>query len=431
MQILFVAPYVPNRIRVRPYQLLRALVRRGHNVTLLAVHSSEEERSSLDELSGLGVNVHGFYLSVWRSAINCALSLRSGRPFQSDYSWSSQLASQLQQLIETGEYDVIHIEHLRGSRYGLHFKQEHLFDVENTTHSPKQNLPIVWDSVDCISHLFERAASGSRSLKGRLMTRAELGRTRVYEGRLVNLFDKVLVTSSVDRSSLLGLAADYANANSNAADDAIDKHLEHKVTVLPNGVDLDYFDMNGATRADAQIVFSGKMSYHANITAALYLVEEIMPLVWAVKPDVDVFIVGKNPTTAVQALAADRRVTVTGEVPDIRRYLQQATISVAPMPYGAGIQNKVLEAMACGAPVVASPQAVSALSIEPERECIVADGAEAFAHAIIELFDSPARQDSIRRAGRFYVETHHAWDEIGAQLEDIYASVLTDGQLVG
>lgn len=426
MQILFVAPYVPNRIRVRSYQLLRVLVRRGHNVTLLAVYSSAEERDSLDELARLGVDVNGFHLSNWRSAINCAMSLRSGRPFQSDYSWSSQLASRLYQLIDTEDYDVIHIEHLRGSRYGLQFKDQYLLDVGNIMHSPARSIPIVWDSVDCISHLFERAATGSRSLKGRLMTRAELGRTKKYEGRLVNLFDTVLVTSAVDREALLGLAAEYAKANSGTHKET-DKRLEDKVTVLPNGVDLDYFGMNGSNRAKDRIVFTGKMSYHANITAALYLVKEIMPLVWAQKPDVDVYIVGKDPTAALQALGADERVTVTGEVPDIREFLQQATISVAPMPYGAGIQNKVLEAMACGAPVVASPQAVSALSIEPERDCLVADGAEAFAHAIFELLESPARRESLRSAGRLYVETHHAWDEIGAQLENIYASVMPTG----
>jgi polysaccharide biosynthesis protein PslH len=175
------------------------------------------------------------------------------------------------------------------------------------------------------------------------------------------------------------------------------------------------------------------MSYHANITAALYLVRDIMPLVWARRPDAEVWVAGKDPSREVQALTAsnatksesradgNKRVFVTGTVPDLRPYLHKATIAVAPMPYGAGIQNKVLEAMACGAPVVASPQAASALPADPGSDLLVASGAEAFAEAILELLDHPERREQLGRAGRGYVERCHSWDGIGAQLESIYA----------
>lgn len=434
MNILFVAPYVPNRIRVRPYQLIRALVNRSNEVTLMAVRSSQQEVDDLRELADLGVTATSVYLPAWRSAGNCAQSLLGDKPLQAAYSWHANLARNLEHLVAESDFDVVHVEHLRGSQYGVHLRtsQNHMNGTEYSTKVGR--IPIVWDSVDCISHLFEQASQESRSLKGRLMTRLELNRTRKYEGWLVHQFDQVLVTSPADKAALTRLATEYAGSTIPGDAPPIDLALERKVNVLPNGVDLDYFRVDNEARAAAQIVFTGKMSYHANITAALHLVQDIMPLVWARRPDAEVWIVGKDPSREVRALSTSsamesghrdteyKRVYITGTVPDLRPYLHKATIAVAPMPYGAGIQNKVLEAMACGAPVVASPQAASALSADPEHDLIVASDAEAFAEAILGLLEHPQSREQLGRAGRAYVDRRHSWDKIGAQLENIYAA---------
>jgi glycosyltransferase involved in cell wall biosynthesis len=117
-------------------------------------------------------------------------------------------------------------------------------------------------------------------------------------------------------------------------------------------------------------------------------------------------------------------VQVTGTVADLRDYLRRATIAVAPVPYGAGIQNKVLEAMACGAPVIASEQAASALHARDQHDLLVAGSSEEFAHAILALLNSPARRADIGVAGRRYVERYHSWSASAAHLEQIYGSVL-------
>jgi glycosyltransferase involved in cell wall biosynthesis len=129
----------------------------------------------------------------------------------------------------------------------------------------------------------------------------------------------------------------------------------------------------------------------------------------------------------VQALAthdgarmALRQVIVTGTVPDVRPYLQQATIAVAPISYGAGIQNKVLEAMACGAPVIASPQACSALQIQPGRDMVLAEDVESFAQAILLLLDQPQQRAALGANGRCYVETHHSWETAASSFEHLY-----------
>ncbi len=168
------------------------------------------------------------------------------------------------------------------------------------------------------------------------------------------------------------------------------------------------------------------MSYHANVTAALYLVEQVLPRVWAERPEVRVWLVGKDPPRQVQRLAADRgaRVTLTGTVPDVRPYFRRAAVAVVPIPYGAGIQNKVLEAMASGTPVVATPQAVSALAVADGEQALVADGPEAFAAAVLRLLGDPALRTQLGQAGRRYVEQHHDWRSIVERLEEIYGEAI-------
>ncbi len=428
MKILFIVPYAPNLIRVRAYQLLCALAQRQHQVTVATLWTNEEERADLQRLGELGVRVVAQRATTWRSLTNTVLALPTRTPLQAVYSWQPALAHNIRQLMQTEVFDVVHVEHLRGARYGLFAKS--LKQKNNRT------TPVVWDSVDCISHLFEQAAQNSRSLKGRFLTGLDLKRTQRYEGKLVHAFDRVLVTSPADKTALERLAShlDPGKGRANGGEDKQNKPCEH-LQVLPNGVDLGYFAPNSQSRAPATIVFSGKMSYHANITAALHLVNDIMPQVWTHCPAVKIWLVGKDPSSQVQALAQcgpvnqptaarQRSVTVTGTVADLRPYLQQATLAVAPIPYGAGIQNKVLEAMACAAPVIASPQASSALQIQAGQELLVAPDAKTFAETILRLLEDPRQQTMLGHAGRMYVENHHSWHAVASQLEAIYQAAI-------
>ena len=326
MKILFIVPYVPNLIRVRPYNLIRYLSEHGHCVTVLTLWSDEQEREDITQVKQYCHHIQAIHLPTSRSYWNCLTALPTTKPLQSAYCWNLALANQITALNSPhngkSEFDVIHVEHLRGARYGLFCK------------SFLHKTPLVWDSVDCISLLFKQAGMQSKKRLSRWLTSFELGRTQKYEGNLVSGFDRTLVTSPADRAALLSLVA----------------HTETppEISVLPNGVDLNYFKPDkSVTRESATLVISGKMSYHANISMVLFLVQKIMPNIWSHKPDVNLWIVGKDPPNEIRALQKESRITVTGTVSDIRPFLQKATISVAPLTYGAGIQNKVLESMAC------------------------------------------------------------------------------------
>jgi polysaccharide biosynthesis protein PslH len=392
MNILFVVPYVPNLIRGRSFNFIRSLSERGHRITVLTLWSNKQEEVDLVALKEICAEVQAMPMPRTQSLWNCLQALPGKLPLQSVYSWQPALVKHLD---IHAPYDVVHVEHLRGSRFGLHIK----------AHTP---LPVVWDSVDCITYLFEQTVASSKDVIRRWRSGIDLERTRWYEGWLLGQFDHVLVTSPKDKAELEALSSDY----------------HAPISVVPIGVDLEYFTVDRSVNRDpATLVLSGKMSYHANITMATYMVKEILPRVWSQRPDVKLMIVGKDPTREVQALAADPRIKVTGMVPHVPPFLRQATIAITPLTYGAGMQYKVLEAMACETPVVATPKAIAALQVTPGQEVVVADKAEDFAGAILQLLSDAPRREALGRAGRQYVETHHKWANIAQSLEAIYNQV--------
>ena len=310
------------------------------------------------------------------------------------------MALQISRRVSRREFDIVHVEHLRGSRYGVFLK------------SRFPTMPVVWDSVDCISHLFQQAATQSRNFFGKFVTRFELPRTKKAEGDLVCAFDHVLTTSTVDRDALLELTR-------------IGKRPS-QISVLPNGVDLDYFRPNIEFLRDPEtIVFSGKMSYHANISMVRYLVAEIMPRIWKVRPTARLCIVGKDPSPEIKALEKNHLITVTGTVNDIRPLLWCATVSVVPLLYGAGIQNKILEAMATGTPVVTTCKALPALQVQPGRDLLASNDPDEFSKAVLRVIEDRNLQQKLGDAGVVYARSFHSWPRIASQLAEIYQQVLS------
>lgn len=241
------------------------------------------------------------------------------------------------------------------------------------------------------------------------MSALELKRTCRAESELASLFDHVLITSQVDKAELLNLTPSKTAP----------------ISVLPNGVDLDFFQRNTDSPRDAEtIVFTGKMSYHANVSMVDYLVHDIMPKVWLKRPKAKLIVVGKDPPRKVREFAQNPLIEVTGTVDDIRPYLWRATVAVIPLIYGAGIQNKILEAMASETPVVTTSAAFSGLQATPGVDALIGDSAEDFAEAILTLIESQLLQRQIGRAGYLYVREQHDWSKITSQLIGIYRDTI-------
>src|SRR6266851_834722 len=259
------------------------------------------------------------------------------------------------------------------------------------------------------------------ALHKRCRTSVEQKRTQHYEARMVRQHRHITVTSERDRQALIDLHRMHTGDLLSS-----DEQLAPGIHVLPNGVDLEYFRPLQLERRRFNLVFSGKMSYHANVATALYLYHQIMPLIWQRRPEATLTIVGNKPPKTIQALGNDSRVEVTGYVEDMRPYVGHAEIMLSPMVYSVGIQNKVLEAMALGTPVVVAAQAAAALGARPGRDLLVAESAREFAEATLRLMDDAELRASLEQHGRAYVEQHHNWRAVTDRLVDVYQRAIND-----
>ena len=342
------------------------------------------------------MQVEDFPVPRMRSLGNCLRALPTREPLQAVYAYHPAMEQRLSELLDEGGFDVVHIEHLRAARL-----------VRAVRGTPK-----VYDSVDSISLLFEQTAQGGAQLRSRLMAAVDLARTRRYEAWLLTQYDQGVVTSQRDKDALEKLAHRFLPPQAQPA----------PITVVTNGVDLDYFRPQDDTgqRDSRTVVFTGKMSYHANIAATLYFAREVLPRIWVQDPDVRFQIVGKDPPEAVRQLATDRRIQVTGTVDDLRPYLAQATVAVCPALYAVGVQNKVLEAMAMGTPVISTPAGCAALALEEGREILTAEGEDKLAAAVLQVLNDPTLARRLSAAGRQYVEAHHSWEALARRLVGVY-----------
>lgn len=399
MRILFVTPYPPSRIRVRAYGFLSQL-QQQHEVTIVAQCASERDMADVQALRGQGYEVIEVQESRRQAVLRSGLALCSTLPLQVAYARSASFTQTVQRLCLERTYDVIHVEHLRGMAS---------MELLARTH------PLVWDAVDCISLLSKFAMKAGPSLSVRAVARLEYKRTQRYEARMLDQLPHVLVTSQNDRDAMIALRR-MSLHNSTSSDD----ELGSGIRVLANGVDLEYFRPAQQERRRFNLVFSGKMSYHANVATALYLYQRVMPLIWQQRPEATLTIVGSNPPKALQALTGDPRVEVTGYVDDLRSYVGRAEIMLSPMVYSVGIQNKVLEAMALGTPVIVAAKAAAALNALPGQDLMVAESAQEFAESALRLMNDAELRTSLGQHGRNYVERHHNWKALTDQLVDVY-----------
>jgi glycosyltransferase involved in cell wall biosynthesis len=391
MRLLYVVPYTPSPIRVRPWELARSLAAAGHDLTIATLYGGATDRAWLRSLEDQGIGVLARPLGRSRALSNCLRASWSGRPIQAEICWLPVLWRDIRQWIAARPPDALWVEHLRGARYGEALLEERA--------RVGGKWPVVWDSVDCITLLFSQARRLARSPRGRLMAAVDLARTRDYEGRWPARFDRVVVAAPGDRDALVELAGGAMPAS--------------HVAVVPNGVDLERFRTSPHPRPPGRLLFTGKLSYHANDAAARFLLESIMPRIWSEDPAAVLTLAGAEAGRQLRRAASSQgaRVRLTGWVEDLAPEFGAATLALAPLLYGVGVQNKVLEAMATATPVVATPVAAGALDAVPGVEILIAEGADEFARQALELLRNPHQAAAVGYAGHDYVARHHRWHD--------------------
>jgi sugar transferase (PEP-CTERM/EpsH1 system associated) len=188
---------------------------------------------------------------------------------------------------------------------------------------------------------------------------------------------------------------------------------------FPNGVDSEYFFPSDAPYEPDTLCFIGRMDYYPNQECMFDFCENTLPLVRARRPSVKLLIVGADPSRAVRRLENLPGVTVTGSVPDVRPYLHRSALMVAPLNIARGTQNKILEAMAAGVPVVTSRIAAGGVDALDETHFLSASEPQGYARAVLRILESPAERGRLAKAGRARVLSHHAWGASMRRLDRI------------
>ena len=267
------------------------------------------------------------------------------------------------------------------------------------------DLPLVADMCDATSLRIQSTARYSPLSRQPLLW-AKYFQLRHVERTLVRKASALLFASVRDRQAVLGSGA-------------------RRGVVVPNGVDLDLFRRTTPYRATRTIVFTGAMDYPPNADAAQYLIEKIFPLVRQRVPDARLLIVGRDPGPRLIAARRVPGVTITGLVDNVRAYLEEAAVFAAPLRFGAGIQNKLLEALAMQVPSVASSCAADGLRTEQggAPPLVVADGAKPFADALVNQLTADASESTDHDRLRQFVEQNFDWQKSGQLVEQALQSV--------
>jgi sugar transferase (PEP-CTERM/EpsH1 system associated) len=393
VNILFLThrvPFPPNRgDRIRSYHLLQFLARRA-NVSLACVSDESAGRETLAHLQSLCDQVAVRRTTKFGRTLRAIWSLARGRSATEGHFWHSELARTISQWSGGRVFDAV-VSYCSGMyRY--------------TLASDLINVPTLVDLVDVDSQKWREYADRSCWPMSWLYG-LEARRVAQLERELGQRCEAVTVVSDAEAELLRELRP---------------QAVVHSV---PNGVDVDYFAPDDETLAPAprlECVFVGVLDYFANVEGVTWFCRSVWPDVVARFPQARFVIVGRRPVAQIRGLASQPGVEVVGEVADVRPYLRKARVVVVPLRIARGIQNKVLEAMSAGIPVVASPQAIEGLDVVPHEHVYVADTPADWVSAIGSLFGDEGACRRLGAAGRAFVCQHHLWDDCLRPLEDIF-----------
>jgi sugar transferase (PEP-CTERM/EpsH1 system associated) len=391
LKLLFLAnrtPYPPYRgDKLKIYNLARQLSAH-HELHLLTFAQSEEDERHIPELKKYFTEVHLVPLPFKHSLWQCVLGLFSPKPFQVSYFHAKAMQQKLQEWIQIHQYDAVHIQHIRMAPY-----------MQSYTHIPR-----ILDLPDAFSLYWQRRVEQSNNFIQKIALQWEQRRLYAYES-IISQFPLTLVCSEEDLSYLQ------------------QKHPDARIALLPNGVDLDTFRPreHNYTIEDT-VLFTGNMDYAPNVDAVVYFVHEIFPEIRKRRPGVKFIIAGQRPVDKVKALASED-ITITGFVQDLVDVYHQASVVVSPLRFGAGTQNKVLEAMALGIPVVCSHIGFKGLGIQSGEGAFLATNKDEFVAQVTQLLADQSLRREMGSQGIQQIEERFGWTIIAQRLEGYFQQV--------
>ena len=363
--------------KLRIFHQIKHLAK-SHEICLICLNESSEEIDT-SVLNELVTELHIIPLAKWKIPFRLFFAIFHNLPFQVEYFLERKNKKKIETIIQDFNPNHIYCQLIRTSEY-----VKNLFQFDKTL-----------DYMDAFSAAAMRRAKTEKGFR-KLFWKIENERVKKYERSIYDYFNQHSIITEQDRN-LLAIPSNK------------------KISIVPNGVDTGHFE-NSHISKKYDIVFAGNMNYPPNIAAAIFLVEEILPKLKSQFPSVTVLIAGTNPSTEVQNLANDG-VTVSGWMNDIREAYCESRVFVAPMFIGAGMQNKILEAMSSELPVITTTLAAEAFKEKNHSNIIEANSNFEFAKAIQYYLLNEGAQVSDGKKNRIYVEEKYSWKISNLKLE--------------
>jgi sugar transferase (PEP-CTERM/EpsH1 system associated) len=329
--------------------------------------------------------------------LNAFKALPTSVPSSVAYFWSPRLQRRINEAIQATNFDVVIV---------------HCAFVANYVET-RQRARRILDFCDLDSAKW-REYGHHRRFPLSLGYAVEARKLRKYETRMAMNFDHCTVATQGEQEEFQNLGTGVP------------------CTVVPNGVDTTHFTSDQFRRAaEPVIVFLGRMDYYPNIDGVCYFAQEIFPLVRQHIPAAQFVIVGSQPSRRVLDLKRIPGISVTGHVSDVRTYLKNAAVSIAPLRIARGTQNKVLESMAMGIPVVATPQVAKGIQAIPERHLLIAEHPHKFAEKLVEVLTNERLHRELATAASRNLNQTHTWprsmdiiDELLVRRDGMFAQEL-------
>jgi len=389
MNILFLSqrvPFPPNKgDKLRSFNEIKFLSR-NNNISLVCLTDNPDDLKPGQGLQSCCASVDVIYLPKLKSKAQSASALFSSHPLTLSYFYSNDLQEVVDGKLRNEQFDVIFVYCSSMAQYVEHV---------NT-------IPKIIDFVDVDSEKWLQYATYARFPMNHLY-RLEGRRLRKYEALLAETFQHCILVSEKEVDDFRNMVCPCPT-----------------VTPISNGVDGDMFQPSPGSYNRSALVFTGAMDYFANVETVLFFVRNILPIIQRSIAGVTFTIVGSNPTPEIQSLAASHaNITVTGSVDQVQPYVVNSAVFVAPMLIARGVQNKILEAMAMGVPVVTTSLGFEGITAVPGKDIFVEDQPERFAGRVIELMRDDGLRMETSRNSRKTVESFYDWTLNLEKLEHI------------
>lgn len=375
-------PYPLNKgDKLRAFYQIKELAKE-HEVYLFCFNRKKVSQSDLEILKQYCKEIHIEKLSLVSQCFSLLKSFFTSLPLQVAFFTTKKAKRSFFLFSKKVKADVSYFQFVRTAEYAKQINGKRVLDFQ-----------------DCLSVNMERRAMKSNRLFKNIFL-YEARKLRNYEDTMFDCFNATTIITDIDR-------------------DLLSSDRKNEVNIIENGVGDSFLNYTQKKEKKFDVIFSGNMSYAPNVDAARFLINEIMPVVWAKFPETKVVLAGSNPTNYIKSLACDR-VVVTGWVDDMKEYYAQSRIFIAPMRIGTGLQNKLLEAMALSLPCITTPLANSALKSLQDKEILVASDANLLAENIVKLLTDEVLYESIAANGHKFVEENYNWQHSTEKLVKIF-----------